>query len=261
MKFGMPTLLELTTLEENIELCKKLNLEFVEINMNVPEFTNDNLLKYKEVIINSGLDFTIHLNENIDFTNFDSDVRGAFKKSVIKTIEIAKELNIKKLVLHLVSGIVFTLPTEKVLIYDKYIEEYLGYVKEFRDVVEDSIGDYDVKVCIENLPEGFSDFQQKCVNELLKSDKFGLTFDIGHNHRGSMKDEGFILENIEYLKHFHIHDGRGCVSDHLVLGDGEIDINGKLTLARDVCGTCVLETKNVEALIKSVNWLKSRGYI
>ncbi len=259
MKFGMPTLLELNSLVENIELCKKLNLDFIELNMNVPEFTNEKLLSYKEVILNSDLFYTIHLNENIDFTNFDSDVRNAFKSSVIRTIQIAKELNIKKMVLHLVSGIVFTLPTEKVLIYDKYINEYLFYVSEFRLAVEEAIGNYDIKICIENLPDGFSGFQLECIKELLKSASFGLTFDIGHNQRGKSIDEDFILQNKQALKHFHIHDG--CSKrDHLILGEGEIDIYGKLALAEEVGATCVLETKTVEALKKSVDWLKINGY-
>ncbi|GAU78484.1 hypothetical protein [Fusibacter sp. 3D3] len=31
---GMPTLIELDTLEDNVKLCKSLGLDFVEINMN-----------------------------------------------------------------------------------------------------------------------------------------------------------------------------------------------------------------------------------
>ena len=36
--FGMPTLLEFENLEANVKYCKDHNLEFVEINMNMPEF-------------------------------------------------------------------------------------------------------------------------------------------------------------------------------------------------------------------------------
>lgn len=40
MQFGMPTLIENRTLEDNIRLCKKLGLQFLELNMNFPEYQN-----------------------------------------------------------------------------------------------------------------------------------------------------------------------------------------------------------------------------
>ena len=38
MQFGMPTLIENRTLKDNIDLCKSLGLQFIELNMNFPEF-------------------------------------------------------------------------------------------------------------------------------------------------------------------------------------------------------------------------------
>ncbi len=38
MQFGMPTLIENHTLEENIDLCSSLGLNFIELNMNFPEY-------------------------------------------------------------------------------------------------------------------------------------------------------------------------------------------------------------------------------
>ncbi|MCR5064045.1 MAG: hypothetical protein K6A89_12265 [Treponema sp.] len=37
MQFGMPTLIENKSLKENIELCSRLGLNFIELNMNLPE--------------------------------------------------------------------------------------------------------------------------------------------------------------------------------------------------------------------------------
>ena len=36
MKFGMPTMIEYNTIEENVKLAKRLNLSFVELNMDLP---------------------------------------------------------------------------------------------------------------------------------------------------------------------------------------------------------------------------------
>ena len=38
MQFGMPTLVENRTLRENAELCARLGLKFIELNMNFPEY-------------------------------------------------------------------------------------------------------------------------------------------------------------------------------------------------------------------------------
>ena len=38
IQFGMPTLIENKTLEENAALCSSLGLKFIELNMNFPEY-------------------------------------------------------------------------------------------------------------------------------------------------------------------------------------------------------------------------------
>lgn len=38
LTFGMPTLIETNTLEECVDLCKQLNLSFLELNMNLPAY-------------------------------------------------------------------------------------------------------------------------------------------------------------------------------------------------------------------------------
>lgn len=45
MQYGMPTLIENRTLSENISLCKELGLNFIELNMNFPEYQIDKLEK------------------------------------------------------------------------------------------------------------------------------------------------------------------------------------------------------------------------
>nr|MCR4631280.1 sugar phosphate isomerase/epimerase [Treponema sp.] len=59
------------------------------------------------------------------------------------------------------------------------------------------------------------------------------------------------------------HDGsENPPKNHLALGDGEIDLNDRLQLAKSRNARCVLETKTIEALEKSVAYLnKSADYI
>ena len=67
----------------------------------------------------------------------------------------------------------------------------------------------------------------------------------------------FIKSHVDRLIHFHIHDGsENPPKNHLALGDGEIDLNNRLQLAKSRNARCVLETKTIEALEKSVTYLK-----
>lgn len=67
MKYGMSTLIENENIESCIALCKKLNLDFVELNMNLPEYQADkiDILKLKPACEREDIFFTIHLDENM----------------------------------------------------------------------------------------------------------------------------------------------------------------------------------------------------
>ena len=73
MQFGMPTLIENKTLEENIALCKELGLNFIELNMNFPEYQTDRLEDTAKLIAlaeEADIYYTIHLDENLNIADF-----------------------------------------------------------------------------------------------------------------------------------------------------------------------------------------------
>ncbi len=43
MDFGMPVLIENKSIKDNIALCRRLRLDFLELNMNLPEYQADRL--------------------------------------------------------------------------------------------------------------------------------------------------------------------------------------------------------------------------
>ena len=70
-------------------------------------------------------------------------------------------------------------------------------------------------------------------------------------------DVPLIKSFLTKLSHFHIHDGtENPPKNHLALGDGEINLIERLTLAQKTNSRCVLETKTIQALEKSVQWIK-----
>lgn len=261
MFFGMPTLLETKSLEECALLCLELGLKFVELNMNLPEYQVDKLdtVRLADIAIKYGIYYTIHLDENLNPCDFNERVSAAYTNTVIQAIDIAKKLNIPILNMHMNSGVYFTLPDKKVFLYDEYMDEYLERLTFFRNVCTSTIGNDIIKICVENCGDyaRSSSFVKKGLNLLLESPVFGLTFDVGHNAAADYSDEPTIMENANRLKHFHIHDVKGR-SNHLTLGDGDVDLSKYLELAKNHNCNAVIETKTVHALRQSVAWLKAR---
>ena len=261
MKFGFPTLIELETIEDCARLCQETNLDFIEINMSLPQYTveaidtdrfNDIALKYK-------VSYTIHLDENTNFFDFNTYTSSAAFRYVEDSIKLAKKINAFKVNMHFKPGEHFTLPDKKVYLYGYYREHYLRQVNAFKEMCEDAVGDSVIKICIENC-NGFHDFQKEALAILLESRCFGLTFDIGHNHACEGLDETYILENREKLCHMHLHDAKGK-KNHLPLGTGKLDLDEYLNLARNRNCSVVLEVKTVEGLKDSVYWMKGNGWM
>ena len=253
---GMPTLIETSTLEEGAKLCAELGLDFIELNMNLPQYQipKIDIAYFKSIADKYGIYYTIHLDENLNISDFNPYVAEAYQNTVLDTIGIAKQLDIKVLNMHMAKGVYFTLPDRKVLLFSEYKEQYLKSVFDFRNMCESAIGENDIKICIENS-DGYEEFQKEAIELLLESKVFALTFDVGHNHGIGGTDEEFIMNHKDRLHHIHLHDAKGR-KNHLALGTGEMDIEKYISLAKEQNGRVVLETKTIEGLKQSVEWLK-----
>jgi sugar phosphate isomerase/epimerase len=262
MIFGMPTLIEINRLEETMELCRELGLHFVELNMNLPQYQLNHLEKIeelKELKDKYQLFYTIHLDENLNVSDFNPLVAKAYMETVERTIKVAKKLEISILNMHMNHGVHFTLPEGKVKLFEQYKATYLESIMGFRDMCEQIIGHDDIHICIENT-NGFTDYEKQAIELLLQSNVFALTWDIGHSNSCDNKDEAFIMKHEKQLQHFHIHDDSNK-SDHMTLGTGDIDLIKRLDIAKQNNCRCVVETKTVDALRKSVKWLDKNKYL
>lgn len=259
MVFGMPTLIETNSLEECAALCKELQLDFIELNMNLPQYQLDQIdvTKFTEIADQYGIFYTIHLDENLNISDFNPYIAEGYRHTVADTIELAKQLGVPVINMHLSRGVYFTLPDRKVYLFSEYREQYLESIVNFRKMCTDAIGNSGIKICIENC-DGFPQFQKDALQILLASPVFGLTFDIGHNHSCGGVDEAYIIENKRYLHHMHMHDALGK-KNHMALGTGELDLDGYLQLAQSQDCRIVLETKTIAGLTQSVNWIADRG--
>ncbi|MDE6617287.1 MAG: sugar phosphate isomerase/epimerase, partial [Lachnospiraceae bacterium] len=97
MDFGMPVLIENKNVQDNIALCRRLRLDFLELNMNLPEYQADKLEDtgyFKGLAEEAGIYYTIHLDENLNIADFNSSVSDAYMETTARTINVAKLLNV-----------------------------------------------------------------------------------------------------------------------------------------------------------------------
>ena len=262
ISFGMPTLMEITSIEESVALCAKAGLFFVELNTNFP-LHQPHLLdegKLNELACQYEVGYTIHLNDEMAVAEFNPAVARGYREAVAEAIMLAKKIGAKKLNMHLSDGAKYTMPNQIVYFYGAYLQEYLEQTKAFRDMCQQEIGDSGILICMENTG-GFRDYQREALEVLLESPVFGLTMDIGHNYCAGGVDEAWILEHSDRLHHMHIHDAKNRKNDHLALGDGELDLAKYLSLGQKRDCTAVLEIKTVEGFLRGAQWIKDAGYL
>lgn len=261
MDIGMPELIEVDSLTARVKLCAGLGLDFVELNMNIPSSQAGalragdlNALKKKY-----GIYFTVHLDENLNPFDFNRKVSEAYSDTLKDTVALAKEAEIPLLNMHLAEGVYFTMPDEKIYLYDRYENVYLDSVRAFRDDFDKEARDSGVTIAVENT-NGYRAFQQKAIDILLESEVFALTYDIGHGACAGYADEKFITERRTRLKHFHVHDSANGKC-HLPLGEGTADWRKYLAAAENLDCRAVIETKTVAGLEASVYVLRKENFI
>ena len=256
--FGMPTLLELDGLEANAAMASNLGLEFVEINMNMPEFQVEELDPDFLIALMDkyNIYFTFHMADNLDIANFQEEIRSVNVDLVYRTIDLAEAIGSPTVNMHLQKGVLFTLPDRKVYIYDKYIDRYLGFIKDFGQNIDAYLENKKVSLVVENTGDFHLTFTKDSCAMLLSYNRIRMTYDIGHDYSSFGNDKKFIIDHLDKITHMHIHDAIG-VDHHLALGSGEMALDRYIGFAKNYNVRCVIEAKTIEALTESVRVLPS----
>lgn len=258
IKLGIPSMIELPTVEDSLALCRELGLDFFELNNNFPQY-QPNSLNQSELLRLSekyGIQYTFHFDDNMSIADFNPYVAAGYRQTVLDVIELSKRVGISVLNMHLFKGAYYTMPEKRIFFFEAYEQEYLKNIAQFRDLCQAAIGDHNLTLCIENT-DGFTPFQIKALEVLLESPVFGLTLDVGHHHCAGYVDEPFYQKHLNRLRHMHIHDCQPGKRDHQALGTGELDLNRCFSLAEAHNCTVVLETKTVSGLRQSAAWVKA----
>ena len=256
---GMPTLMECESIEQNVALCKELGLQFIELNMNLPPYQLDRIdvSHYRKLMEEYGIFFTLHLPEELNIADANWRVREAYLQTVLDAIALGKALQMPLLNMHMNTGVYFTLPKQRIYLFDSFRDEYLKHVASFRERVAETVGETGICLAIENTGIYDLGFITAAVDELLAQSCFGLTWDVGHDAVSGNRDAAFVTRHQHRLRHFHLHDVSNG-KDHLPLGTGIVELEDRLELAARHACSCVLETKTIEGLRESVAWLNAQ---
>ena len=255
--FGMPSMIELNSVEESVSLCRELGLSFLELNTNFPSQQIHNLdpMALNKLAQDAGIFYTIHLNDELYVADFNPHVSRGYCNAVLETIDFAKKIGARVLNMHLSGGAFYTMPDRKIRFYEAFADDYLQGMKQFRDLCTDAIGDAPIRICVENT-NGYLPFQKEVLEMLLESPVFGLTLDIGHNCCSGNMDEPWILSHADRLVHLHLHDVQDGKKDHLPFGTGNLALEPYLALSEN--RTAVVEVKTIAGLRQSVEALNQR---
>ncbi len=255
MDFGMPYLIETHSIEECCGLAKELGLQFVELNASFPDCLVEKLdpAQLHQLSRKYGVYFTLHIDETCNPFAFNTMIRAAWLKSIRHALSIAAALGMPIVNMHFPMGDYVTLPDRRVYLYEQYAVDFQAALTEFREACEEVLKGTNTHISIENTG-GWKNYEYRAIEFLMESPVFGLTLDIGHCHGVGDADEAFYRKHDERLMHMHGHDGLGK-KDHMVLGDGEIDLCERFAWAKRRNARVVLETKTIEALRTSVQRL------
>ncbi|TFG55734.1 MAG: sugar phosphate isomerase/epimerase, partial [Methanomassiliicoccus sp.] len=246
--FGMPALIEYQELRPNLELCRELGLDFLELNMNMPYSFPENLdLREMRGAAEDGLCFSMHLHDELDLGSLHPSVRQGHLNRCMETLHWAAENGVWLLNLHLNPGVYFTLPDHKVWIYERYLKEYKAALNDSLTHLSSMASDLGLRICLENTGHLSMSFMRETVESVLHLRSVGLCWDIGHDARSGQMEEEFMIEHLNKVWHMHFHDYDER-SDHQLPFTGTMDLPHYLRLAREHGMSVLVEVKTESAV-------------
>lgn len=78
--------------------------------MNLPAYQLHRMdpIRMRQIAEQAGVFYTIHLDENVNVSDFNPYIAGAYRRTVTETIELAKKLHSPIINMHVAQGVYFT---------------------------------------------------------------------------------------------------------------------------------------------------------
>lgn len=248
MKVGMPTLYEFNTIEQNVELADKLNLDFIELNLNFEYCCKalEDPIALKTLLDEHKLTLNLHFFDEFDLFAPEEVVK-AYMSLFKKYVELAGQANLNLVNIHLNPGSYTTINGVKFYNFDLNYKEKYRRLEENLISIENICKKVGAILSIENtvMPRQLT----KVYSALVKKG-FHFTYDVGHDY----SDKERVLSMTKKLPRFvefHIHDAskKGV---HLPIGSGKVFIKPFKELAFALNSYVVIEVKDSAGLVESV---------
>lgn len=259
MKIGMPALVEYNKLDDLVSLCLKLNLDFIELNMNLPYNFIENIdpKELRKITEETNIEFTMHMPDGADLGVFYKSVREGYISLFNDTIDWSEEAGVKLLNLHIIEGAKMTLPERKVYIYEQYGEEFQNNFVKSISILSKKAVKSDVILAVENSSNFGKTYIQQALNKSIQYPNVKLTWDTGHDAVSKFTDKQYLMSCVNKIYHMHLHDVVGTM-DHQTLFEGELNIYKLFNFAQDKNIRVLVEVKTKEALERSIHLLKEK---
>ncbi|WP_409200169.1 sugar phosphate isomerase/epimerase family protein [Methanobrevibacter sp. DSM 116169] len=246
MKFGFSTLsLFMKSFDEICKIAIENNFEMIEILGDGP-YNPNNLLSNKELLeplFSYDLEINIHApTVDLNLASLNEGIKKESIRQIKQTLDLGDYIGANFITVH---------PGQIGRSDERFrkvaIEYSIDSIKECVEYGEN----LKTKISVENMPNNFK-FLGTTPHELETiSNKTNshITIDTGHCNTCPNTPGFFNLDNISY---FHIHDNNGDKDQHLVLGEGNLDLN---LLKKVKIGS--IELNNFENVLKSKKVLKN----
>jgi len=259
--FGIPVLIGFQELRPNLDLCRDLGLDFVELNVNLPYSFPENVSS-REVrsAMKEGMRFTVHLHDELDLGSLQPAVRQGHLERCEEALRWGSRHGVFLINLHLNPGVYFTLPDRKVWVYERYLDEYVESLNGSLSRLSSLAESLDIRICLENTGHFALPFMRRAAESVIDLPNVGLCWDVGHDGRSGFKEEDFMLSHLDRVWHMHFHDWDGK-SDHQIPYTGQLDCDRYLRSAREKGMSVLVEVKTEEAVRTAVRVMRDRGCI
>ena len=178
----------------------------------------------------------------------DKMVRQVAAYRYRQSIETARELGIKKLVIH--GGY-----NPRIYFPPWYTPESVVFWKEFVNQIPE-----DMVICLENVFEEEIEMLSEIVRQ-LDDERIKMCLDIGHvNAYSNRSVKEWIESCADIIGHFHIHNNDGSWDTHSQLFEGSIPMEETLELINKLCPTASITLELIDSK-PSVDWLIGKKYI
>ena len=238
--------------KEAFEFAAKNNFSHIEILMDHPYYSYENL-NFAEILeLKGSYDLEILIHAPATTTNFISTsevFRKASYQELKRTVFFAEKCGAEVITFHIgwnpgfitAKGFVFQKELYAEHNYKVLTTEFFSFLKTLNDPS---------CLALENTIE-IDEQLKKAIEFLIHNTELSLTFDVGHYY--VKKGHELFLENFDRVKNVHLHDNNGVYDEHLALGKGIVNFN---IIPKDYEGYLTLELREKNAIIESKKYIE-----